>query len=534
MADNAQATIPMFSPDGTLGDIPYERMHEALQAGAVMGVNVKAPDGSMGVVPANRTQEALKAGGKIVPYNVAGEKLGGLTAALGRLRPEAANDYTALPGAFEGKPENVGDYIPNTAGEVAGGVKDIATGKIAKGAHRVISGGTNALLPVAPFAIAAAPVAAGATIAGGYVGGKTLRAGAEAVGANPDQAQLAEDVGNIAGGYGAAKGLSKVASSLSPAAELLKPVKARDVLGDSMKPVNELTGTTPDRIAELQQFPDKVESIRQTAVSADKAARQSAGEAFPKFDKPIKVGEKTIESPILDESGKPVTRTEDVTTTFKDMQEHRSNLLQDISQEKRAVAAGNAPRFELARMYEKLHGLDENMNQAALDQGGPSGLAQLQRARQQFAQYMNDFHNQGSPLRKLVEAKPGETGKVVNHLLSADNGARTVETLGRYNVDVSPIQEMLSSGDRPVRVALTESAKLRKAGSPDAYTLQRLNESLSQAQYNELPSGAQARLPQGAMRNQAPGFLKQVPLADRITPRRVTAVRIKKALREAK
>jgi hypothetical protein len=125
---------------------------------------------------------------------------------------EAKHGKLELPGAFEGKPENVGDYVPNTVGEMAGGVADIARGKVAKGAHRIISGGTNALLPVAPFAVAAAPGAAVIGAGGGLVGGKLFKTGAEAVGANPDQAQLAEDVGSFAGGYGAMKAVPGVVS----------------------------------------------------------------------------------------------------------------------------------------------------------------------------------------------------------------------------------------------------------------------------------------------------------------------------------
>jgi hypothetical protein len=63
-------TVPMYAPDGTLGDIPYERMHDALQAGGKMAVNVLAPDGTKGVIPADRTQDAVKAGGKVIPYDL--------------------------------------------------------------------------------------------------------------------------------------------------------------------------------------------------------------------------------------------------------------------------------------------------------------------------------------------------------------------------------------------------------------------------------------------------------------------------------
>ncbi len=61
------ATVPIFAPDGTLGDIPQDQLKAAISAGAKPGVTIKAPDGSLGVVPADRYQEAAKAGGQVVP-----------------------------------------------------------------------------------------------------------------------------------------------------------------------------------------------------------------------------------------------------------------------------------------------------------------------------------------------------------------------------------------------------------------------------------------------------------------------------------
>lgn len=58
-------TVPMFAPDGTPGDIPSEKVHDAIAAGGSIGVPVLAPDGTHGIVPAGRLHDALKAGGKI-------------------------------------------------------------------------------------------------------------------------------------------------------------------------------------------------------------------------------------------------------------------------------------------------------------------------------------------------------------------------------------------------------------------------------------------------------------------------------------
>lgn len=64
------ATVPMYAPDGTLGDVPYEQMSAALRAGGKLGVNMTAPDGTKGVIPAEQVQSAAKAGGKIVPFDL--------------------------------------------------------------------------------------------------------------------------------------------------------------------------------------------------------------------------------------------------------------------------------------------------------------------------------------------------------------------------------------------------------------------------------------------------------------------------------
>lgn len=57
-------TVPMFSPDWRLGDIPGERAVEASKAGFKLGIPMLSPDGSAGVIPWDRVPEAMKAGFK--------------------------------------------------------------------------------------------------------------------------------------------------------------------------------------------------------------------------------------------------------------------------------------------------------------------------------------------------------------------------------------------------------------------------------------------------------------------------------------
>ena len=55
----------MFSPTGELGDIPAERVHDAVSGGGVIGVPVISPDGTHVMIPSSRLHDALKAGGTI-------------------------------------------------------------------------------------------------------------------------------------------------------------------------------------------------------------------------------------------------------------------------------------------------------------------------------------------------------------------------------------------------------------------------------------------------------------------------------------
>lgn len=61
----SKRTVPMFSPDGALGDIPSDQVESATQAGGMIASAIISPDGQPGHVPANRLHDALKAGAKI-------------------------------------------------------------------------------------------------------------------------------------------------------------------------------------------------------------------------------------------------------------------------------------------------------------------------------------------------------------------------------------------------------------------------------------------------------------------------------------
>src|SRR6185312_14837564 len=69
MADPTQtqsaATVLMLDPDGNLGEVPQEKMQDALKAGGKLAVPMKAPDGSQGFVPHDQVKQAMNAGGRV-------------------------------------------------------------------------------------------------------------------------------------------------------------------------------------------------------------------------------------------------------------------------------------------------------------------------------------------------------------------------------------------------------------------------------------------------------------------------------------
>src|SRR5437870_11576740 len=79
MSTQPMPLVQVFAPDGTLGDIPYDRLHDAIGAGAKLATKIQAPDGTMGFVPADKRGDAIKAGGKAIPFDLSdhdGEKPG--------------------------------------------------------------------------------------------------------------------------------------------------------------------------------------------------------------------------------------------------------------------------------------------------------------------------------------------------------------------------------------------------------------------------------------------------------------------------
>ena len=114
------------------------------------------------------------------------------------------------------------------------GVQEVGKGQYAKGASDVIRGAGQYAAPFTlPAAVATAPLTTAAGLASGALGSGVGRAAASAMGATPDQADLAGDVSGIAGGAAAGAGVQKAAPYMQRIMDLMKsnPKLAQSAIG---------------------------------------------------------------------------------------------------------------------------------------------------------------------------------------------------------------------------------------------------------------------------------------------------------------
>lgn len=175
MGTTPMPMVQVFAPDGTLGDIPYDRLHDAIGQGAKIAAKVKAPDGTVGFVPGDRVPDALKAGGSRVPLDMSdadGGKPGFWSQAGAKLKSQ-------LPSS-----------IPEAAKALGGSSLYDAAKAIPQGPQAVA-----AQLPGGPAALEYLR----SRDAGAGVGRSALNAAGTAVGVDPAQQEAMARSGNTAG-----------------------------------------------------------------------------------------------------------------------------------------------------------------------------------------------------------------------------------------------------------------------------------------------------------------------------------------------
>jgi len=185
-------TVPMFSPDGQLGDIPADQVMNARKAGFMIGVNMKTADGKSGVIPANRVIEAAKSGLQVQPYEQQeAQHAGGWhalwTDLVGMLK--GIPDLSVVP-AYPGAPRSTVQQMPEQIAAADQQRQQEGRGKLYRAMAAVASGVVN--VPgmeqsaregdvSGVIGHAAAPVVAGALTEGATRIGAKVPAAAEAL-----------------------------------------------------------------------------------------------------------------------------------------------------------------------------------------------------------------------------------------------------------------------------------------------------------------------------------------------------------------
>lgn len=108
---------------------------------------------------------------------------------------------------------------PLAGSPMANAVSDVRAGNYARAAHGLINSAGRALMPLAAPAVMTAPIASLATLGVGAGAQFLGQKGAAALGATPDQANLAGDVAGLAAGGGTAWTTNKVGSVFAPLGE---------------------------------------------------------------------------------------------------------------------------------------------------------------------------------------------------------------------------------------------------------------------------------------------------------------------------
>lgn len=200
--NDAPTMVPIFAPDGSFGEVPLSRLHDAMNAGGKRAEFMVSPDGKTGYIPSDRVQDAVKAGAKFgspdaqtsVPKNYGftpGNILNSVGTGLKQLGQGVAQGLSdiggaILPQALGGDPLNnlklVHDIVDPMQADYAKAKTEAAKGHTTQSVGYAIA---SALPVIGPYA-----ANLGEQAGAGDVGGTLARAGAQflapkAVGALP-------------------------------------------------------------------------------------------------------------------------------------------------------------------------------------------------------------------------------------------------------------------------------------------------------------------------------------------------------------
>lgn len=125
MADD---TVPMISPDGSIGDVPKSRAAEAVKAGFKVGAEL-SKDGKSGIIPLDRVHDAMGAGFSLAPSSAGDVAAASVPRPQLDMQTEGGGTTGPVAGKLTGLP-GVNPHTP-TAGEAAGDIALVGGGAIA-------------------------------------------------------------------------------------------------------------------------------------------------------------------------------------------------------------------------------------------------------------------------------------------------------------------------------------------------------------------------------------------------------------------
>ena len=214
-------TVPMFAPDGSIGDVPQEKVTSAIKAGFKVGIDMLSPDGKHGTVPQEKMLDAAAAGFRpVAPVNL----------------PKGMGPSYVSPGVKD---------LPSRIAEMTSQQKQrLSEGQSLTGVGEILGSiATGGLLPAAS---GIAGLAGRAALSGAGVG-----AGAIAGGAGPKEAAEAAATGAIM--QPMAEGASALAKNVAPkiaesALNITDKMRGRGrTIGDAV--LAETHGITPSTLA---------------------------------------------------------------------------------------------------------------------------------------------------------------------------------------------------------------------------------------------------------------------------------------------
>lgn len=307
----------------------------------------------------------------------------------GRKAYEAVNGKVQMPGSFEGHPENIGEYVPSTAVPIAKGAKDITQGNFAKGTHEVIGGVSNALLPLAPFALAGAPALTTLrAMAGGAAGGYIGKEGGKAVGLTEDQADLAGDLGGFAGGFGAGK-LSDMAT---PALKESATQNYKNILNPTKVTTKYQTNKIMPKLLEERPVSMTREGMAEKAGSKADAAGQEVEQAVQNLTGKMKT------QPVID-------GLENLRKSYQvngvSMRPEVDSAIDQVSAQFKALG----PEIDYQDAVKARRILDQAVAESGGFQGKPLSDASLANIRKAGANSLREELGNASPDLKAVNAK---------------------------------------------------------------------------------------------------------------------------------